>query len=118
MKKLGMKLHSRSGETIAETLVALLIAAIALTMLAGMITATANLVKTSENKMDEYYKKSWDLETISTATEPITLTIAEDTADGNIRFSETVNQFKNGIFQKTPVIAYVKPPEGGAGGGG
>ena len=117
MKKLGMKLHSRSGETIAETLVALLIAAIALTMLAGMITATTNMVKTSEDKMDEYYKKSWDLETISAAS-PITLTIADDAAGGNIRISETVNQYKNEIFQKTPVIAYVKPPESGAGGGG
>ena len=69
MKRLLIKkLNSQSGESIAETLFAVLVAAIALTMLAGMITATANMVKTSEDKMDKYYTESRKLEEIGTGS--------------------------------------------------
>ncbi len=114
MKRLRKKLCSRAGESIAETLVALLVAAIALTMLAGMITATANLVKKSEDKMEEYYTKSEPLEKISAGSETMTLTITCVTP--NISISKSVYPAKNETFQKTPVIAYRSV--GGSGGGG
>ena len=41
------KLHSKAGETIAETLVALLISALALVMLAGALSAAAKVITTS-----------------------------------------------------------------------
>lgn len=48
-------LGSQSGETIGETLVALLIAALALTMLAGAITASGNMIAKGRKKLKEYY---------------------------------------------------------------
>ena len=53
MKKLKHKLLNNTGETIAETLVALLISALALVMLAGAISSTAKMITTREKKMGE-----------------------------------------------------------------
>lgn len=49
------KLRSQAGETIGETLIALLISALALTMLAGAISTAANLITKSEIVMTNYY---------------------------------------------------------------
>ena len=49
------KLRSRIGESIGETLVSLLISALALTMLAGAITAATRVITQSKTKMSEYY---------------------------------------------------------------
>ena len=49
------KLGSRAGETITETLVSVLISALALVMLAGAITAASNIIKRSRNALSEYY---------------------------------------------------------------
>lgn len=48
-KRLLAKLRGRAGESIAETLIALLISALALVMLAGAISSAANIVRTSKN---------------------------------------------------------------------
>ena len=112
MKRLIKKLNSQSGESIAETLFAVLVAAIALTMLAGMITATANMVKKSEDKMDTYYTESRKLEEIGAGSElSLSITGVDDIKIEGI----PVYSAKNGTFQKTPVTAY--RPKGGAGGG-
>ena len=49
------KLNSQAGESIAETLVSLLIAALALVMLAGAMSASTNIVIRSRDKLDGYY---------------------------------------------------------------
>ena len=49
------KLGGRGGETLAETLVALLISALAIVMLAGMITSSADMIHVSNRAFDEYY---------------------------------------------------------------
>ena len=51
------KLRNRGGETITEVLVAVLIAAVALVLLAGMITTTANLIDSSRTKVHGYAEK-------------------------------------------------------------
>ena len=49
MKKRALrKLKSRSGETLAETLVSVLISALALVMLAGAIGAAKNIIANSD----------------------------------------------------------------------
>ena len=58
MKKLMSKLRSVAGETIGETLVALLISALALTMLAGAIGAANNIISRSNKAMNDYYTKT------------------------------------------------------------
>ena len=59
MKKLvWKKLKEPSGETLTETLVALLIAALALVMLAGMISSTTRIVTQSKTTMNSYYAEN------------------------------------------------------------
>lgn len=55
------KLKSTSGESIAETLVAVLIIALALLMLAGTINTASNLITQSQGKLKEYYKENNNL---------------------------------------------------------
>jgi len=54
MKKLRSRLRNKKGESIAEVLVAVLLAAIGLTMLATMISVTGKLVIRSKNLTKEY----------------------------------------------------------------
>lgn len=56
-KSLRNKLQSETGESIAEVLVALLISAIALMMLAGMITSSTNTVTRSRTAMNTYIEE-------------------------------------------------------------
>lgn len=55
VKKMKNKLKSQTGESISETLIALLIAAFALVMLAGAISSAASIITTSRKTMEEYY---------------------------------------------------------------
>ena len=48
------KLKNRKGETIAETLVALTIAAIGLVLLASMIQSSSNMIRTSNEQVKRY----------------------------------------------------------------
>ena len=54
MKKLRLKLKSSRGETLVETLAALLIAALALTMLASVIGSTGKILQKSQGKLEAY----------------------------------------------------------------
>ncbi len=49
------KLRGNAGESLAEVLIALLIAALALTMLASVISSTAKMLTRGKLKMSEYY---------------------------------------------------------------
>ena len=50
-----LKLRSQAGESIAETLIALLISSLALLMLAGAITAATRVVDRSKVAIKDYY---------------------------------------------------------------
>lgn len=54
-RQIANKLRSKSGESISETLVALLISALALVMLAGAIAAASNMVTRTREKLNKYY---------------------------------------------------------------
>ena len=73
MKGALRKLRSRAGESIGETLIALLIAALALLMLAGAVSSASRIVTRNKAAMKSYYgndtedarsqkaiKASWD----------------------------------------------------------
>ena len=114
MKKIAKKLRSQAGESIAETLIAVLVIAVALTMLAAMITATANMVKTSEKTMDEYYTENAALETLSGGTETtIVITSEDETSSGTIE-SVSAAYAENKVLSE-PVIAYRMKTSGGGG---
>ncbi len=54
MKRIFTRLRARRGESIAEALIGLLIAALALTLLAGMIGSSSRIIRTGEQAMSEY----------------------------------------------------------------
>ena len=58
MQKARLKLRSRAGESIGETLIAMLVSALALLMLAGAVSSAANIVKKSNEAMSEVYSKT------------------------------------------------------------
>ena len=55
MKKMLKKLRSTAGESIGETLIALLISALALGMLAGAVSSASNIITRSNDAMNDYY---------------------------------------------------------------
>ena len=108
-KRINMKLRSRSGETIAETLVALLISALALVMLAGAISSAARVVTQSETAMQTYYQSNNALAepTGSSATINIqysdkVIRLADETSGISVKYA------KNDFFSDKPVVAYAK----------
>ena len=67
LRRMKNKLRSCVGESIGETLVALLIAALALLMLAGAVSSASRIVTRNKVAMEEYYgtkqaevKAVWD----------------------------------------------------------
>ena len=122
------KLRSRAGESIGETLVALLISALALMMLAGAISAAMRVVTSSTDKMNEYYAADNQIVTAGTAdanqgTTNVQLT---EQAPGTMSFAYSVKYYSNDQFSRNTVVTYVKEesatPAGsggdGAGAGG
>ncbi len=63
------RLRSRAGESIAEVLVALLIASLALLMLAGMINTSARLIARSRISVDNIVKEENALTARESGTE-------------------------------------------------
>lgn len=99
------KLKGQSGETLTETLVALLIAALALTMLAGMISSTTRIVTQSKTTMKSYYDKNNMIAEQGTTGDSatITLALAGVTGDGK---AYLVDVYLNNTLGNTPVVSY------------
>ena len=51
IKEIKKKIKSTSGESIGESLVALLISALAIVMLAGALTSAASIIRKSKDKL-------------------------------------------------------------------
>lgn len=70
LERIRAKLRTRGGESITEVLVAVLISAVALTMLASMIAASTRLIQTSRSQMEKYYEgnRALDLQQDSSGT--------------------------------------------------
>ncbi|MBQ7614287.1 MAG: hypothetical protein IJU77_04525 [Butyrivibrio sp.] len=104
IEKLKKKLNSRSGETLSETLIALLISALALVMLAGAITAAMGSITRSRVKMKDYYDKSEAAITGGASTG--SATIADGAGAGLTSKSYTITYYENSEFGSIPVISY------------
>lgn len=74
-KRAVSRMGSRAGESIAETLIALLISTVALMMLAGMISTGTHLITRSRQTLRTYYSENNRLEQ------------KEDGAAGSLRIS-------------------------------
>lgn len=84
MNKIIRKLSSQAGESIGETLVALLISALALVMLAGAISTGMRIVTTSKEKLDVYYKVNNAVVARATAAPTIDGTAAAGFSTGTL----------------------------------
>ena len=117
IKKIKNKLRSPAGESIGETLAALLIAALALTMLAGAVTASAKVVDRSRDTLDAYYSAQEGL-TKKQAGKSVELPDkAQVKTDGAVSFkvkngelektiTKNVTFYENTVFGKSSVIWY------------
>lgn len=102
--RIKAKLRGRAGETIAETLLAVLLASLALVMLAGAISSAGKLVTTSKTRIAAYYEG--DSSMVSAGGDTISLTVLGET---NQLFSSNVTCKKNAAAGTAiPVIAYKK----------
>ena len=54
--KILIKMRNQLGESIGETLIALLISSLALLMLAGPISTAGRIITTNRNSMSTYYE--------------------------------------------------------------
>ena len=112
-EKIYNKILSNSGESIAETLVALLIAALGLVMLAGAVTASFNIVKNSKDKMTEYYDESESLISSNLSD----LSSGKAIVEKNVGVSSEIIQeipIKYGVitvFGDSPVVYFEISPE-------
>ena len=102
-KRMGRKLRSNAGESIGETLVALLISALALVMLAGAISSTANMITTSDAKMGEYYDGDEALVRQSSGAVASSIKIQGTSTAAQTR---SVSCYTNAAFANKPVVAY------------
>lgn len=112
----AQKLKSRSGETISELLIALLISSLALTMLAGMITASSRIVRNSMKSMENYVEQENGIVSRSEDGSPGTLTVSVTPKDGGETARKltdedpynyiSVTYYKTVAFGKVPVITY------------
>lgn len=106
MIRIGRKLKNRAGESIAETLVALLISALALVMLAGAISSTANMITTSDKKMEDYYNLDDRLVRRPKADGTLNVTITLPGVGASPEVHGNVKYYMNDAFASKPVVAY------------
>ena len=121
------KLNSRAGESIAETLIALLISALALVMLAGAVSSAANVVTKSKKAMAEYYaadailaQRPASVTDANVTKASATVKIAKSSGDGgrSVNVSYDCVSFRNTRLSAKPVISYDYTPASTSGGGG
>ena len=111
-KRIFRKLRSKAGETIAEVLIALLVSSLGLVILAQMINASANMIKNSEVKMQEYYSENNKLdkqdqsEADGTGTLKITLNGASE--GEKVELTENIEYYENKTLAGIDVISYAK----------
>lgn len=120
MDKVNKKLSSNAGESIAETMVAVLIAALALTMLAAAIYSATNIINLSRTKLNNYFDANECLvkESIPTGTseqiaseqtgQPISISVkGNDTNPStSVAAGGTVTCIHNNVFNNNIVTIY------------
>lgn len=90
----GKKLKSNSGESIAETLVAVLISAFALLMLAGTVNTASNLITKGQDNLGKYYAANNNLAEHKTSSSYLSISI-NDSTDAQIE-TESVKAYTPG----------------------
>lgn len=117
MNRIMRKLSSQAGESIGETLVALLISALALVMLAGAVSSGMRVVTNSKEKMNAYYQVNNAIVAREDAATDEDGTKIEGFSKGTLSVEishlfptgktiPTAECWKNGTLSGIPVIVY------------
>ena len=110
MKRLR-KLKERKGESVAEALVSLVIASLGMVLLAGMITASVNLITESRDTISDYVTADNRLEAREGSALSGTASVKDDTGremrltDGDASSQIPVYYYSNTEIGSTPVIS-------------
>ena len=112
------KLGGCGGESLAETLIALLIAALAILMLANMIVTSSDMIHRSREHFDAYYMQNSILSAQDATTATGTATVALRDGSQPVRLvggttsggsDASVLYYKNAAAPDgTPVLSYKK----------
>ena len=110
IRKAASKIKERTGDSIAEVLVALLISALGLVMLASSINVSSNLVTKSRASMESYYSYENMLEEKAASDKTGKISVI---TEGNLPLTESLKEYSvrfyiNNAAPKLPVISYGK----------
>ncbi len=119
IKKLRSRLKGKGGETLAEVLVAMLIAALALTMLASVISTASDMIQRSKTTTEAYYSQNNLLEQQPATTDTLSITVVfenrKDISGKNITVklktgggAMTAYRYENNGLSGMSVISYKK----------
>lgn len=104
--KARTRLRSQAGESIGETLVSLLVAALALTMLAGAVSSAGRIVTLSRNKLNSYYSSANSVAQMSGTSTSGSVTITGDSI-ASAGETHNINMYSNSEqFGNIQVAAY------------
>ena len=111
MRGMFNRIRSSSGETIGETLVALLIGSLALAMLAGAIASGARIIIRSREKMADYYSNNNKITMEDTSVSSGQLDVSFKEESDTVYLVESQNNiiassYTNSTFEGTDVISY------------
>lgn len=99
IRAVSIKLRGESGETLAETLVSILISSLAMLMLAAAIGSAVNIIKNSRDKMEDFYgdESSMIASTSSSSLDNLDLTlgVALKDKDGEASLTKNVKVYKS-----------------------
>ena len=105
------KLNSNTGESIAETLISLLIVSLGLLMLAGAISAASRSVQSSNEKMGEYYNANDSMVKQERSNGNSSVTISSKRGDFSLKdASYPIQYYQNTVLgdKKVTTYKYVK----------
>lgn len=110
--RLRAKLNNTAGETITEVLVGLIIAALALTMLAAMITSSTRLLQNSESFFQGYVSEENNLAVQSGSVSAGSGTVKVSNGTNDVKLTDgsgstiEVLYFVNDSKSTQPVVSY------------
>ena len=114
------KLRANRGETLAETLMAALVSALALVMLAGAMSAARTTILKSEEKMSAYYGA--DAAMVGRSGDGVEISVEvkskPDLENPTVSVTQIFNNislYSNGVFTNNVVYSYGTPDVGGGG---
>lgn len=102
------KISDNSGETLGETLVSLLISALALVMLAGAISAASGIILRSRDRINNYYAQNSKIETQNDDDSAWSgkVTISNGPVDGFNVESQVLFFSNDALNPANPVVTY------------